>query len=85
MIKDKTLKNIATVLSGLNCSTILTLEQVAWNRKRTKLIKEKSLYIMFFGFKNKKICFDVVFRNFYFYITSFRIEKINKIATVTIK
>ena len=62
MIKDKTLKNIATVLSGLNCSTILTLEQVAWNRKRTKLIKEKSLYIMFFGFKNKKICFDVVFR-----------------------
>ena len=64
MIKDKTLKGLATFLTRLNCSTITTLNQV--NEKGEK---EKSLYVMFFFF-NKKISFDMIFGN-----RSFKIER----------
>lgn len=70
MIKDETIKKISKFLTRFNFSTITTLNQI-----NIKGQKEKSLYLMYF-LKNKKICFDVIFRKNYFFITDFSIEAV---------
>lgn len=33
---------------------------------------------MFFGIPNMKLSFDVIFRKYYFFITDFKLQKLNK-------
>lgn len=71
MIKDETLKKLSNFLTKkCKCSTITTLNQVATDGEN-----EKSLFIMYFIF-NRKISFDLIFRDKYFYFQDFKMEKI---------